>query len=178
LLLRGLPTYNSAATYATGARVQTTDGVSWKAIVDGLTGVTPGSDTTKWVLWGFSDSDIPVSGPLAGGTITSSTANDILGYCRQVLFPRSTDKLVFCRLRIANTIDGYGSVLTLSGAAAFAVGIDGAQLVLANTDYSTATDVRLIAKVLSPTTVQILAGGIVGSETYLAFDVEVWIRGH
>jgi len=177
--------YNAGWTYNIGSRVQKSDGTGWKCIADGTTGVTPGTDVTKWLPWGHTDTEVDsridtrlgtVSGMLADGTVTP-TNSSVVTYVAAMRFPNSSNKLVSFRLALHNTIGGYAEVLTLSGGAVFAAGLDGGSACFRDpTDFGTLSNPALTVKILTPTTAQVTVTGV--TPTGSAINLDVTLRGH
>lgn len=140
LLVRGLPSYNSALTYDIGARVFHS-GNSWVALADGIINIEPGTDATKWIRWGYSSAELGLSGSLAGGTVTSSDGDSIVSDTYQVKLPETPVKIVFAKLKFSS---GFGTsrsaTVTLSGAAAMPTSIDNVVVTLATGGYGGSVD--------------------------------------
>jgi hypothetical protein len=142
-------------------------------------GSLPGTDTTHWAPMHYNQQDTDeaidtklgtLSGALAGGTITASGTATV-GYCRALRFPNSTEKIVACRLTTAT--GGLETTLTLSGAAAFAAGADGAIVGIQNLKTNVITEPPILyAKIVDETHVYVYA------DLTESVDLEVQIRGH
>ena len=175
-LHRGVPDYSSSCTYAVGDRAQGSDGKTYVCIQANTPSAAqdPTSQAAYWVRWGFAASE--AGGALASGTITPSGSSTV-SYYRRLNFPLTTDALVCCRLNLHHEVDGFETTLTLSGAAAFAAGADGAVATLAdaNGDDVTSASSVVSAKILTATTVQVTCTGATGTNNLI---VEVQIRGH
>lgn len=120
------------------------------------------------------------SGALADGTITPSGTSTV-SYCRAQRFPNSTEKNVFCRLDLHRDVDSFVTTLTLSGAAAFSVGIDGAQLTIEGGNaYPELGWINLQARVVDSTHLAVtLTGDLATSlDTTTHVILDVAIRGH
>lgn len=150
-------------------------------------GALPGTDETHWEPLNYNQQDTDeaieagvadgigtVSGALAEGTITASGGASI-GYRAKYRFPGSDYALVACRLTLA-VGQSYATV-TLSGAATFAVGVDGATATIADPkDNVTGENPYVQAKVVDETNVYVFLNGFDQSES--TFDIELLIRGH
>lgn len=116
------------------------------------------------------------SGSLAAGTVTPSGASTVSN-CRAQRFPNSTDKTVCFHLSLDKTQGGWTETITLSGAAAFASGADGAQATLASLGDNSGEAGTVLASVVSGTTISIsvTTGTLSGIEN---LELDVVVRGH
>lgn len=190
LLTMGLPTYNASATYGVGSRVLDSSGVSWKCIAAGTTGVTPGTDDTKWLAWGHTNAEVTtladaaadaaigtLSGAQATG-IASSNANVTVGYAYSLRFPGSTVRMLCLRLTFAAGHSASAStVLTLSGTAAFDTGGDNAVATLGTLSYGPGATVRPQIWAAVTDNQQVTVEILDGDDSY-ASDVTVMVQGH
>jgi hypothetical protein len=194
---RGIAGYHADETYPPNARIVAPSGDCYKQIhTDNVNGIAPGSDATKWKKWGHTDDEVTalattaagtvadekigtLSGSLADGTISVVGNTATVAYCRRQNFPGTKDANVCCRLSFpvgGGSVGGANCTLSLSGAAAFETGADGASLTLASTGgtYSSGAPI-IIAKVTGEQTVQIATSLL---DTAVTNDFEVVIRGH
>lgn len=179
ILAWGIPPYDASDTYPPGAHVSYAGTVYQQVNGSNVIGVTPGTDTSKWLRWGHTDADVDgridsklgtLSAAAPGGTISSSNESSYTAYGNVVRLPGSTIKLVLFRLTFSPS-DSFLTTVTLSGACAFATGADN---VVVSSATALASTSNVHAVVTGAQTVDIAVDFPAGTEVVL----EVMVQGH